>query len=222
MLSTMLAFPNISQCVCMCVSCGEHAIYSNESKLDRQCRITGGGGGHEPGQAGYVGEGMLAAAVSGHVFASPSAKAVLAAIRAVAGKAGCLLIVTNYTGTQPTCSVVHLCECTSCGSRCVVRALSTVRTNRNLEQDSYNHVVVRALSAVPALHSKASQLYLSIPACDEPTVPLCNMSVCYTVMSMTREPCNFMSITWLIYNLFSIVTSLGAGMLQQTLLLKGN
>ena len=41
---------------------------------------------------------MLAAAVSGHLFASPSAKAVLAAIRAVAGKAGCLLIVTNYTG----------------------------------------------------------------------------------------------------------------------------
>ena len=58
----------------------------------------GGGGGHEPGQSGYVGEGMLAAAVSGHLFASPSAKAVLAAIRAVGGKAGCLLIVTNYTG----------------------------------------------------------------------------------------------------------------------------
>ena len=45
---------------------------------------------------------MLAAAVSGHVFASPSAKAVLAAIRAVGGKAGCLLIVYNYTGTKFT------------------------------------------------------------------------------------------------------------------------
>ena len=43
---------------------------------------------------------MLAAAVSGHVFASPSARAVLAAIRAVGGKAGCLLIVYNYTGTK--------------------------------------------------------------------------------------------------------------------------
>ena len=62
--------------------------------------MAGGGGGHEPGQSGYVGEGMLAAAVSGHLFASPSAKSVLAAIRAVAGKAGCLLIVTNYTGKQ--------------------------------------------------------------------------------------------------------------------------
>lgn len=70
--------------------------------LDITYRIAGGGGGHEPGQAGYVGEGMLAAAVSGHLFASPSAKSVLAAIRAVAGKAGCLLIVTNYTGQLRT------------------------------------------------------------------------------------------------------------------------
>lgn len=62
---------------------------------------SGGGAGHEPGQAGYVGEGMLSAAVSGNVFASPSAKAVLAAIRAVAGAAGCLLIVVNYTGAAP-------------------------------------------------------------------------------------------------------------------------
>lgn len=62
--------------------------------------IAGGGAGHEPGQAGYVGEGMLSAAVSGNVFASPSAKAVLAAIRAVAGTAGCLLIVVNYTGDK--------------------------------------------------------------------------------------------------------------------------
>ncbi|KAL3151120.1 hypothetical protein ABBQ38_012986 [Trebouxia sp. C0009 RCD-2024] len=69
----------------------------NDSKV---AIISGGGGGHEPGQAGYVGKGMLAAAVSGHVFASPSAKAVLAAIRAVAGKAGCLLIVYNYTGDK--------------------------------------------------------------------------------------------------------------------------
>ncbi len=60
----------------------------------------GGGAGHEPGQAGYVGEGMLAAAVSGHMFASPSAKSVLAAIRAIAGPAGCLLVVANYTGYQ--------------------------------------------------------------------------------------------------------------------------
>ena len=51
--------------------------------------------------AGYIGAGMLAAAVVGDVFASPSADAVLAAIRTVAGPAGCLLIVMNYTGGAP-------------------------------------------------------------------------------------------------------------------------
>lgn len=62
--------------------------------------ISGGGAGHEPAHAGYVGEGMLSAAVTGEVFTSPSADAVLAAIRATAGPAGALLIVKNYTGDR--------------------------------------------------------------------------------------------------------------------------
>ncbi|WP_439495465.1 dihydroxyacetone kinase family protein [Bosea sp. (in: a-proteobacteria)] len=62
--------------------------------------ISGGGAGHEPAHAGYVGAGMLHAAVSGDVFTSPSVDAVLAAIRAVAGPAGALLIVKNYTGDR--------------------------------------------------------------------------------------------------------------------------
>jgi dihydroxyacetone kinase len=41
---------------------------------------------------------MLTAAVSGEVFASPGAQAILTAIRAVTGEAGCVLIVMNYTG----------------------------------------------------------------------------------------------------------------------------
>ncbi|TGQ03827.1 dihydroxyacetone kinase subunit DhaK, partial [Mesorhizobium sp. M00.F.Ca.ET.217.01.1.1] len=45
-------------------------------------------------------KGMLTAAVSGEIFASPSVEAVLAAIRAVTGPAGCLLIVKNYTGDR--------------------------------------------------------------------------------------------------------------------------
>ncbi|OWW02357.1 dihydroxyacetone kinase [Rhizobium sp. R72] len=62
--------------------------------------ISGGGSGHEPAHAGYVGPGMLTAAVAGDVFTSPSADAVLAAIRAVGGPAGVLLIVKNYTGDR--------------------------------------------------------------------------------------------------------------------------
>ena len=62
--------------------------------------VSGGGSGHEPAHAGYVGAGMLHAAVAGDVFTSPSTDAVLAAIRATAGPAGALLIVKNYTGDR--------------------------------------------------------------------------------------------------------------------------
>ncbi len=62
--------------------------------------VSGGGSGHEPAHAGFVCKGMLAAAVCGEVFASPSVDAVLAGILAVTGKAGCLLIVKNYTGDR--------------------------------------------------------------------------------------------------------------------------
>ena len=62
--------------------------------------VSGGGSGHEPSHAGFVGQGMLTAAVCGEVFASPSVDAVLAGILSVTGKAGCLLIVKNYTGDR--------------------------------------------------------------------------------------------------------------------------
>ena len=62
--------------------------------------VSGGGAGHEPAHAGFVGAGMLTAAVCGDVFASPSVDAVLAGILAVTGPAGCLLIVKNYTGDR--------------------------------------------------------------------------------------------------------------------------
>jgi len=62
--------------------------------------ISGGGSGHEPAHAGFVGKGMLTAAVCGDIFASPSVDAVLNAIVNVTGDAGCLLIVKNYTGDR--------------------------------------------------------------------------------------------------------------------------
>jgi dihydroxyacetone kinase len=62
--------------------------------------ISGGGAGHEPAHAGYVGPGMLTAAVVGDVFTSPSTDAVLTAIEAVGGPAGVLLVVKNYTGDR--------------------------------------------------------------------------------------------------------------------------
>lgn len=66
----------------------------------RVALVSGGGSGHEPAHAGYIGEGMLSAAVVGDVFTSPSVDAVLAAIRHLGGGAGVLLIVKNYTGDR--------------------------------------------------------------------------------------------------------------------------
>ena len=62
--------------------------------------ISGGGGGHEPAHASYVGAGMLSAAVAGEVFTSPSSDSIFAAIKAVSGKPGALLVVKNYTGDR--------------------------------------------------------------------------------------------------------------------------
>lgn len=62
--------------------------------------LSGGGSGHEPAHAGFVGDGMLTAAICGDIFASPPVEAVLAGIRAVTGPEGCLLIVKNYTGDR--------------------------------------------------------------------------------------------------------------------------
>lgn len=60
--------------------------------------ISGGGSGHEPSHGGFVGEGMLDAAVAGSVFTSPTPDQIYEAIKAVATDSGVLLIVKNYTG----------------------------------------------------------------------------------------------------------------------------
>lgn len=75
-------------------------VYRTDWDRSRVALISGGGSGHEPAHAGFVGPGMLTAAVCGEVFASPSVEAVLAGILAVTGDAGCLLIVKNYTGDR--------------------------------------------------------------------------------------------------------------------------
>ncbi|BDH46065.1 dihydroxyacetone kinase [Salmonella enterica subsp. enterica serovar Choleraesuis] len=75
-------------------------VVRRELDKEKVAVISGGGAGHEPAHAGFVGKGMLSAAVCGDLFASPSVDAVLTAIQAVTGDAGCLLIVKNYTGDR--------------------------------------------------------------------------------------------------------------------------
>lgn len=79
---------------------GIKVILRTDHKKNQVAIVAGGGSGHEPAHAGFVGPGMLTAAVCGEVFASPSVDAVFAAIMAVTGKAGCLVIFKNYTGDR--------------------------------------------------------------------------------------------------------------------------
>lgn len=88
MLSRLDGYPHIK------------VVFRTDWDKSKVALVSGGGSGHEPAHAGFVGQGMLTAAVCGEVFASPSVEAVLAGILAVTGDAGCLLIVKNYTGDR--------------------------------------------------------------------------------------------------------------------------
>lgn len=60
--------------------------------------VSGGGSGHEPAHAGYVGKGMLDAAVAGNMFSSPSPDRIIKGIEEANGGAGVLLVIKNYSG----------------------------------------------------------------------------------------------------------------------------
>ncbi|MCO8086184.1 dihydroxyacetone kinase subunit DhaK [Acinetobacter lwoffii] len=75
-----------------------HKIISRKQKHNNVALISGGGSGHEPAHAGFVGTGMLDAAVCGDVFASPSQIQVYKALQHVATDKGVLMIIKNYSG----------------------------------------------------------------------------------------------------------------------------
>ncbi|MFW6679952.1 dihydroxyacetone kinase subunit DhaK [Lacrimispora sp. AGF001] len=75
-----------------------YEVISRKVKADKVAVISGGGAGHEPAHAGYVGKGMLDAAVSGNVFSSPSPDRIGDAINRMNSGKGVLLIIKNYSG----------------------------------------------------------------------------------------------------------------------------
>lgn len=79
------------------LDCGNVVVRSHK-KEGKVALISGGGSGHEPAHGGYVGEGMLDAAVAGAVFTSPTPDQVLEGIKAIATDAGVLMVIKNYTG----------------------------------------------------------------------------------------------------------------------------
>lgn len=77
------------------------AVIRNDPQFQNQTQVglvSGGGSGHEPLHAGFVGDGMLSAAVCGEIFTSPTPDQIYAAINAVDQGQGVLLIVKNYSG----------------------------------------------------------------------------------------------------------------------------
>ncbi|MDK2801015.1 MAG: phosphoenolpyruvate---glycerone phosphotransferase subunit DhaK [Clostridiales bacterium] len=73
-------------------------VRSDAPIKDKVGLISGGGSGHEPAHAGYVGKGMLDAACAGDVFTSPAVDQMMAGIRAINSGKGVLIIAKNYTG----------------------------------------------------------------------------------------------------------------------------
>lgn len=73
-------------------------VRKNSPVKGKVALVSGGGSGHEPAHGGYVGEGMLDAAVCGAVFTSPTPDQVFEGIKAVDGGEGVLLIIKNYSG----------------------------------------------------------------------------------------------------------------------------
>lgn len=77
----------------------EKVVYNHVTSGKKVAVISGGGAGHEPLHSGFVGENLLDAAVSGAIFASPSTKQIMAAVKATADKEkGAVIVVKNYTG----------------------------------------------------------------------------------------------------------------------------
>lgn len=79
------------------LDCGNVVVRSSR-KEGKVALISGGGSGHEPAHGGYVGEGMLDAAVAGAVFTSPTPDQIYEGIKAIATDAGVLMVIKNYTG----------------------------------------------------------------------------------------------------------------------------
>lgn len=77
---------------------GYNVVVRKSSPNEKVALVSGGGSGHEPTHAGYVGEGMLDGAIAGDVFTSPTPDAVFEAVKAVDGGKGVLLVIKNYTG----------------------------------------------------------------------------------------------------------------------------
>ncbi|WP_406613485.1 dihydroxyacetone kinase subunit DhaK [Mycoplasma corogypsi] len=90
--------PNVIKVPNYNVIARKNNVIARKNKTKKVALVSGGGSGHEPSHAGFVGYGLLDAAVAGEVFTSPTPDQVLAGIKAADNGLGVLLIIKNYTG----------------------------------------------------------------------------------------------------------------------------
>ncbi|XP_052107025.1 triokinase/FMN cyclase-like isoform X1 [Mytilus californianus] len=115
----------------------EDAIASGKVSL-----ICGGGSGHEPAHAGFVGKGMLSGSVAGAVFTSPPPQSILACLRAVAKKntGGTVVIIKNYTGDRVNFGLAverakhegYKCDMVVVGEDCALKSSDKTAGRRGL------------------------------------------------------------------------------------------
>ncbi|MFA9381600.1 MAG: dihydroxyacetone kinase subunit DhaK, partial [Acetanaerobacterium sp.] len=111
------------------VSFPEERVAARREKTKKVGVVSGGGSGHEPAHAGYVGKGMLDAAVAGNIFASPSPVQMMKGIEEASAGQGVLMVLTNYTGD--------------------LMNFSMAQELAEMEDIEVDHVVVRDDVAVP-------------------------------------------------------------------------
>eukprot|EP00729_Bicosta_minor_P014219 gene14219-10147_t len=142
---------------------GTRVVIRSPWNKDKVALISGGGSGHEPAHAGFVGSGMLTAAVCGDVFASPPVGEIVAAIRAVTGAAGALVIVKNYTGDRVNFGIaIEECkrafglnvEMVICGDDVAIPKSNKSAGRRGLAGTLFVHKVAGALAEGGASLSK--------------------------------------------------------------------
>src|ERR1700757_4830154 len=122
--------------------------------------VSGGGSGHEPLHAGFVGYGMLDAACPGQIFTSPTPDQIVEAAQAVAGEAGVLFIVKNYAGDCMNFEMAaEIAECRT----------ATVVTNDDVAVESSTHSAGRRGVAgtliVEKIVGAAAEKGLDLAAC---------------------------------------------------------
>jgi dihydroxyacetone kinase-like protein len=124
--------------------------------------ISGGGSGHEPLHAGFVGKGMLDAACPGQIFTSPTPDQIVEAATAVGGPAGVLFIVKNYAGD---------CMNFEMGAELVEAPSATVITNDDVAVEKSTHSTgrrgVAGTLVVEKIVGAAAERGMGLKACAE-------------------------------------------------------